>query len=63
MSYIYVFTHLQDGKVTKNMCFYIEKKFQSNPPEPLDPEIHAGLRLDKGGGEVQVAVGGQTSGG
>ena len=21
------------------MCFYITKEFQSNPPEPLDPEV------------------------
>ena len=33
----YILTHLQDGKVTKNMCFYIAK--ESNPPEPMDPEV------------------------
>ena len=38
MSYLhYILTHLQDGKVTKNMCFYIAK--ESNPPEPMDPEV------------------------
>ena len=21
------------------MCFYITKEFQSNPPEPVDPEV------------------------
>ena len=31
--------HFQKGKVTKDMCFYITKEFQSNPPEPLDPEV------------------------
>merc|ERR1712158_254111 len=29
----------QDGKITKDMCFYITKEFQSNPPEPVDPEV------------------------
>merc|ERR1711997_39089 len=29
----------QDGKITKDMCFYITKEFQSNPPEPSDPEV------------------------
>merc|ERR1712045_419194 len=29
----------QDGKITKEMCFYITKEFQSNPPEPVDPEV------------------------
>merc|ERR1712062_369223 len=27
------------GKITKEMCFYITKEFQSNPPEPVDPEV------------------------
>merc|ERR1711988_944378 len=27
------------GKITKDMCFYITKEFQSNPPEPVDPEV------------------------
>merc|ERR1712241_332531 len=29
----------EDGKITKDMCFYITKEFQSNPPEPTDPEV------------------------
>merc|ERR1712244_77664 len=29
----------EDGKTTKDMCFYITKEFQSNPPEPVDPEV------------------------
>merc|ERR1712242_600576 len=29
----------EDGKITKDMCFYITKEFQSNPPEPVDPEV------------------------
>merc|ERR1712242_195373 len=27
------------GKITKDMCFYITKEFQPNPPEPVDPEV------------------------
>merc|ERR1712110_640988 len=27
------------GKITKDMCFYITKEFQSNPPEPVDAEV------------------------
>merc|ERR1711884_338056 len=29
----------EDGQITKDMCFYITKEFQSNPPEPVDPEV------------------------
>merc|ERR1712193_542397 len=29
----------EDGKITKDMCFYITKEFQSNPPEPVDPDV------------------------
>merc|ERR1712060_729433 len=29
----------EDGKITKDMCFYITKEFQSNPPEPTDPDV------------------------
>merc|ERR1711974_126086 len=29
----------EGGKITKDMCFYITKEFQSNPPEPVDPEV------------------------
>merc|ERR1712083_742964 len=60
----------EDGKITKDMCFYITKEFQSNPPEPTDPEEqgegrlrqavwrlrHAGLRVDERGGEVPGGI-------
>merc|ERR1712203_230693 len=29
----------EDGKITKDMCFYITEEFQSNPPEPTDPDV------------------------
>ena len=28
-----------DGKMTKDMCFYLTKEFQKNPPEPEDPTV------------------------
>merc|ERR1711884_261065 len=34
-----MFMNQEDGQITKDMCFYITKEFQSNPPEPVDPEV------------------------
>merc|ERR1712088_229891 len=34
-----MFVSQDAGKITKDMCFYITKEFQSNPPEPVDPEV------------------------
>merc|ERR1712198_220108 len=30
---------LEDGQMYKEMCFYITKEFQENPPEPADEEV------------------------
>jgi len=30
---------LEDGQMYKEMCFYITKEFQENPPEPVDEEV------------------------
>merc|ERR1712112_181632 len=30
---------LEDGLMYKEMCFYITKEFQENPPEPVDEEV------------------------
>ena len=36
----YVFLDLlQDNKMTKEMCFYITKEFQENPPQPIDKDV------------------------
>merc|ERR1712045_904418 len=34
-----MFVSQDAGKITKDMCFFITKEFQSNPPEPVDPEV------------------------
>jgi len=28
-----------DNKMTKEMCFYITKEFQENPPQPIDKDV------------------------
>ena len=30
---------LANNQVTKEMCFYMEKKHQANPPTPVDPDV------------------------
>ena len=30
---------LGNNKITKQMCFYLEKKHQANPPTPIDPDV------------------------
>merc|ERR1711872_1036171 len=30
---------LEENQITKEMCFYIEKKHQANPPTPVDPDV------------------------
>merc|ERR1712210_314578 len=30
---------LEGNQITKEMCFYIEKKHQANPPTPVDPDV------------------------
>merc|ERR1711914_63143 len=30
---------LDGNQITKEMCFYIEKKHQANPPTPVDPDV------------------------
>merc|ERR1712098_715811 len=30
---------LEDGQMYKEMCFYITKEFQENPPEPVDEDV------------------------
>merc|ERR1712062_653290 len=30
---------VQDGMVNKQMCFYVNKKHQANPPTPTDPAV------------------------
>ena len=30
---------LDDGMVNKQMCFYLNKKHQANPPTPTDPAV------------------------
>jgi len=30
---------LEGNKITKEMCFYIEKKHQANPPTPVDSDV------------------------
>merc|ERR1712121_24885 len=30
---------LEDGQMYKEMCFYITKEFQDNPPEPVNEEV------------------------
>ena len=30
---------LADGMVNKQMCFYLNKKHQANPPTPVDPDV------------------------
>merc|ERR550532_2914685 len=30
---------LADGMVNKQMCFYLNKKHQANPPTPTDPAV------------------------
>ena len=32
-------TLLGNNKINKQMCFYIEKKHQANPPTPVDPDV------------------------
>merc|ERR1712045_506124 len=29
----------EDNKMTKEMCFYITKEFQENPPQPIDKDV------------------------
>merc|ERR1712029_229000 len=31
---------MEDNKMKKEMCFYITKEFQENPPQPIDDEIY-----------------------
>merc|ERR1712007_80903 len=38
---------LADGMVNKQMCFYLNKKHQANPPTPTDPAVKsAGEEVD-----------------
>ena len=30
---------LDGNQITKEMCFYIEKKHQANPPTPVDADV------------------------
>ena len=30
---------LEGNQITKEMCFYMEKKHQANPPTPVDPDV------------------------
>merc|ERR1712183_1201978 len=30
---------LEDGKMNKQMCFYLTKEVQDNPPQPEDPDV------------------------
>ena len=30
---------LEDNKIKKQMCFYMNKKHQANPPTPVDPDV------------------------
>jgi len=30
---------LEDNKINKQMCFYMNKKHQANPPTPVDPDV------------------------
>merc|ERR1711936_787196 len=56
---------LEGNQITKEMCFYIEKKHQANPPTPVDPDVKIENNkearkfaevLDKAGEEVDKSV-------
>ena len=30
---------MEDNMINKQMCFYLNKKHQANPPTPVDPDV------------------------